>query len=180
VNTVPRRIIDTCCLLDLYAGWNELEPLAQMQSKWYVCTATMNEARYIRDFDSAGNMVQVPVDLGPSLEQKLILTVDATDEEFSSFLQYAGQLGDGEAMSLAIALHRNWVLATDDGKATKMAIDAGVETTSTPEIIKTWTELNDDNLGNLNSVLLRIEMRACFRPSRSSPLFGWWSEYSGN
>jgi predicted nucleic acid-binding protein len=92
-------------------------------------------------------------------------------EEFNSFLQFAGELGDGEAMSLAIALHRGWVLATDDNKAAKMAAAESVETISTPEIIKDWTELDESNLANLRTVLRAIEERARFKPPRNSRLY---------
>ena len=41
-------------------------------------------------------------------------------EEQELFVNLAASLDDGEAMSLAIALSRNWHLATDDKKARRI------------------------------------------------------------
>lgn len=175
MNAVSQNIIDTCCLLDLYAGWDGLEPLAQLDCEWYVCPATLKEARYLRDTDTEGNTTKVPIELTTALDQELVVYTDTTEEEFNSFLQLATALGDGEAMSLAIAMHRRWTLATDDGKAARTAIEAGVDTLSTPQIVKAWAEKDESNLADLPIVLQSIEKRAHFRPARNSQLYAWWN-----
>jgi predicted nucleic acid-binding protein len=53
-------------------------------------------------------------------------------------VNFATEVDDGEAQSLAIAKHRGFVFLTDDRKAVKVAQrpDVAVRTTSTPNILQ--------------------------------------------
>jgi predicted nucleic acid-binding protein len=59
------------------------------------------------------------IDLQPFINSRLLTIVSPeTEAENLTFVNFATALDDGEAITGAIALHRNWSIATDDRKAT--------------------------------------------------------------
>ena len=90
-------------------------------------------------------------------------------------MNYASELDDGEAMSLAIAQARNLPLATDE-KKTKRIVRGSVQhlrVISTAEILKLWAPSAD--AAEVHRTLRAIEIRARFWPSNDDPLFTWWN-----
>ena len=78
-----------------------------------------------------------------AIKQNLLLIVDfESDAEETVFINYASEIDDGEAATGAIAINRNWAIATDDKKATKFLSQESpsLQIVSTPEIIKYWSK----------------------------------------
>jgi predicted nucleic acid-binding protein len=81
---------------------------------------------------------------------------------------------DGEAMCLALAEQRRWLVATDDRKAIRVAKQAGLKVVSCPELIKAWADATGADPAALNKVLEDIEVLAQFKPNPSMPEYQWW------
>jgi len=94
--------------------------------------------------------------------------------ESELYVQLAADLDDGEAMALALAAARGWLLATDNRKPRRRAAEMGVSVITTPELMKRWVDLNEIPDGELRAALGRIRDQARFVPTDDFPLHPWW------
>lgn len=114
-----------------------------------------------------------------SLLQSGLLTICKLENEREEelYVDYSSQLGDGEAMSIAIAQSRGYILATDDRKARRIFLEAVPKPDSlfsTSDLIRSWAESNLIPPDQLKIALLNIQHRANFIPRRIDPNFQWW------
>src|ERR1700742_2856094 len=116
-------LIDTCVLINLLAS-GEIENILRVAARRsFICSAVEKECIYLRGEDPASEPELI--DLLPLVESEIfyLCHVESPDEE-KLYVNYAVQLDDGEAMALAIALNRNWGLATDEKKARRLYKEA--------------------------------------------------------
>jgi predicted nucleic acid-binding protein len=59
-----------------------------------------------------------------------------SDDEYLTFINYAVELDDGEAMTFALAEHRNAIVVTDDRKAIRLAAQAVADLTAEPSFAR--------------------------------------------
>jgi predicted nucleic acid-binding protein len=169
-------ISDTSVLLNLVAA-DCLSSLSQATG-WQsaVCSAVFNETKKLRDA-STGEMVLI--ELEPMVEAGLlrVMDIDNSDERVI-YIDQAAVVDDGEAMSMAIAVYRNFELAIDDRQATNHSKRTfpDLRIWSTPEILKTWAESINLPAGTLGVAIRNIEDRARYFPAKSHPLWMWWNE----
>jgi hypothetical protein len=177
---MSERIIDACCLINVYASGKEASIL-QASGKFHVPDEVRNEALRIRrvDDDDPTRLVPQDIDLGDAIAAGYIKScqLDGQDE-LDAFVRYAMELDDGEASCLAIAASRNWTVATDDRKARRIASENGITLTSTPELIQKWVAETSPVEATIVESLRSIERFARFRPRRTDPLHGWWVGFS--
>ena len=111
---------------------------------WYLPEAVRAEVQFVRQEDSAqpGAFLNVAVDLTPHIDSGVLsLCQPDTSDENTLFVRYAELFrSDGEAMCVALAESRGWLIATDDRKAIRVAQQAGLTVLSCPELIKTWAD----------------------------------------
>ena len=143
-----------------------------------ICVLVKNESLYLRKEEDINENESVDID--DLISQGVIQICDCENAgEQELFVNLAASLDDGEAMSLAIALSRNWHLATDDKKARRIfAENSQINSLliSTSDLVKEWAENeNADNL-TIKSVLLKIERKASFRPPKSDINSIWWKD----
>jgi hypothetical protein len=96
-----------------------------------------------------------------------------------TFVNFAAHgMDDGEAATSAIALHRNWAVATDDRRCRSLLSQKAshLQLLSTPEFIKHWVENASPDLQLVRSTLQNIEARANYLVGRREPLYKWWQE----
>jgi hypothetical protein len=170
------KIIDTCCLLNIYATGDQMRILAQAGGV-FVSSLVKSEALFIRSFDqeSPPCLIPVEIDLGPAIDAGCIAVCELNGkEEFDLFVMFAHQLDDGEASVLALAKSRGWIVATDDRKARRIAQEYEIKTISTSQIVQRWVSAEKMNEKQIVEVLQRIERFGRFRPHRTDPLFDWW------
>ncbi len=172
-------VIDACCLIDLLASGRLESTLQATGHAWRLPDAVKAEARFVRERDATrpGSFQNVPVDLSPHLSSGLLIPCQPDDErEQSLFVRYAARFrSDGEAMCLAIAESRGWVVATDDRKAIKVAQAAGLAVVSCPRLVKSWVDATRPALATVVQVLTDIETLAQFRPGATMPESAWWN-----
>jgi hypothetical protein len=175
---MPDAAIDACCLIDLLASGEAEAILRACGLAWRLPAAVQAEVRYRRQYDPAqpGQTIMVPVDLSALIASGLLTVCDPqTQQELDRFTQYATIFrSDGEAMCLAFAGERNWVVATDDRRAIRVAQQAGLTVASCPELVKKWADATVPDQATLNRVLQDIEVLAQFKPNPTMREYQWW------
>ncbi|MEX2139676.1 MAG: hypothetical protein WD894_10470 [Pirellulales bacterium] len=175
---MPDAAIDACCLIDLLASGEAEEILRASGFTWNLPAAVQAEVHYRRVHDPAqpGQTIMVPVDLSPMIGAGLLTVCGPqTQQELDQFTQYATIFrSDGEAMCLAIAGERKWIVATDDRRAIRIAHQAGLTVVSSPELVKAWADATSPDQVALERVLQDIQVLAQFKPNPTMPEFQWW------
>jgi predicted nucleic acid-binding protein len=181
VTTAPRaQILDACVLINLLAS-GEVEGVLRATARdSFVCAAVEKEAVYLRTDDP--NSPLELVSLTSYVEAGLLAVCDvAGSEEMGLYVDYASELDDGEAMSLAIALSRDFILATDERKARRLFSEAARDPrrlVSTSDLMRAWTEGTGIPAERLKIALLRIESRARYQPPPADANHRWWADAS--
>ena len=100
--------------------------------------------------------------------------------EAGTRVNLAAVLDDGEAVTGAIAVHRNWAIATDDKAAIRVfnQMAPQLQIITTPELIKYWAEKCQPSAQTIHNCLQNIEVGARYRPGRQHPLYTWWQDSS--
>lgn len=178
VNQRDYLIIDACILLNLIATGMIREILSVIAQNSMVCVLVKNESLYLRKEDDINENESVDID--ELINQGVIQICDCeTIDEQELFVNLAASLDDGEAMSLAIALSRNWQLATDNKKARRIFRENNSNNDfliSTTDLIKSWAESEPISDEIIKSILIKIERKASFRPPKSDPNLQWWND----
>src|SRR5271166_2871548 len=137
-------VIDACCLIDLLASGDAQAILRSSGFAWRLPSAVQSEVKYCRQHDPVqpGKFTVVPADLSVLISSGLLTVCDpANQQELDRFVQYTAMFrSDGEAMCLALAEQRHWLLATDDRRAIRVAQRAGLTVVSCPELVKAWAD----------------------------------------
>lgn len=137
-------MLDACCLLNLSATGQIDRVLRELAMVVGAAERVTHEALFVLPRTAGGESGRPePVDL-PGLVDRGLVTVHSieTDEEASSYVAFAADLDDGEAMTCAIAVHRRFAVATDDRKAIRILRQRApqVSVVSTPELLRLWAE----------------------------------------
>jgi hypothetical protein len=141
-------------------------------------SAVQGEVQYRRQHDpiQPGKTVNVPVDLSGLISSGALTVYHPQNQpELDLFTHYAAIFrSDGEAMCLALAEQRKWLVATDDRKAIRVAQQAGLTVLSCPELVKSWANGTGPDPAALNMVLQDIQVLAQFKPNPTMPEYQWW------
>ncbi len=173
----PHVLLDTCVLLNLLASGECEAILRALNNQWLICTAVEKESLYLRTEDLK-NPLQV-VSLAPLLSMELLQICDVeTADEARLYVNHSSRLDDGEAMSVALAISRGYFLATDERKARRIFLEAGVagRLTCTSQIVREWTETATISRPRAKAALLEIVNKARFFPSASDANLQWWND----
>jgi predicted nucleic acid-binding protein len=174
--TAPSVVLDTSVILNLVASGYAEAILEALQAECIVCTAAAQEVIYIRADDPAQPVQSVSIE--PWIHAKLITIVSPEGgKEEDLYVQFAAELDDGEAMSLAICHSRGFILATDDRKACRLAGSLtlpSVPVLSTAEIVHGWATKMTTQATVLRQTIQAIERRARFLPPQGDPFRDWW------
>src|SRR5262245_47000543 len=170
-------IVDSCCVINLYAAGNLLALLPPLGLRLHLPEKVLGESLYVRQPDPADatRLVQRKVELDPVIGAGLLHRCDLEgEEELDLFVQLATTLDDGEAACLAIARVRGWTLATDDRKGRREAGNLGVPVVTTPELVKAWADATKADDSAVAELLRNIQNYARFTPHKTMPLHSWW------
>ena len=175
-------ITDACCVINLHATGKLLSLLKTLGGEFYISAKVADETYYSLKWDEefGENLVREAIDLAPAIEAGLLKRCEVSDgEETSLFILIAASVDDREATCLAIAKVRGWIVATDDRKAIRLAGELGVETISTPTLMKRWAEASGASDAEVANVLRSIQIFSHFVPRRTDPLYSWWIKRVG-
>lgn len=170
-------ILDACVLINLLAS-GEFDGITDSANRDFaVCSKVHQESMFLRS-DDAGIVVLEPIALDKYVDSGRIRILLIEDEEEETlYVNYAANLDDGEAMSLALAESRGLVLATDDRKARRLfvdIVDAPHRLLSTSELLRDWADSQAVSPERLRFALHRIMNRARYTPNRNDSNFLWW------
>ncbi len=175
----PYIILDACCVINLYATGYIEEILSSLPPEVAVA-AYVHEEETLSIFAGPEEDVEQSkeqIDLQPLIERGLItvVSVESEDEEIA-FVNLSVELDDGEAATGAIAINRNWAIATDDGKAIRILTrDARyIQLVSTLVLIRYWADTTAPPFHIVQELLKRVRLRARYRPGRGHLLYDWW------
>lgn len=180
----PYIILDACCVINLYGSGSIGEILASLGAS--VAIATYVHEKEILCIqgqpDGAASQSSVLIDLQPFIDGNLlILTSLDSEAEETAFVNFATFLDDGEAITSAIALERNWAIATDDRSSINF-LQRAVPTLpiiSTLELMKHWVDTTHLPASAIQVALRNIRVQARYRPGSDHALYAWCQTYLG-
>src|SRR5579872_4108000 len=121
---MPFAIIDACCLIDLLASGHTEAIMRASGYVWHLPVAVQSEVQFVRQADplQPGTIIRVTADLSGLFGSGVVTPCQCENQtESDLFTRYATQFrSDGEAMCLALAESRGWLVATDDRKAIRI------------------------------------------------------------
>ena len=162
-------IMDACCAINLHESGYLADILRTIPNPMIIAEYVQTEE--LRNFN-----------LTPLINLGLlsIATLDS-EQEAEDALNFMGatRMDAGEAATGAIALHRNWAIATDDAAAIFFfeRRTPQLQLLSTPEIIKYWVDTANPPLETVRTALQNVELYANFRPYKTHPLHSWWQTH---
>ena len=170
-------LLDACALINLYACGHIVEILSTSPDKFGMVTQVQSEALFVRrGGDGPDARDRVPIDLSDVRSSGLlVLVLEADDDELTTFIDVTVQLGDGEAMTAAIAVHRGHTVVTDDRVALRV-IDGRVPTVASLDPIKQWVDRENVPQEIARQALFDLRQRGSYTPGMSHPLRSWWEE----
>lgn len=169
-------VLDSCSFLNLYAS-DRLAAIAAALGRPIVISDTVHkEALYVfrgGDGDDAGDIISV--DCAPLIAQGVLSVVALASDELSTFVDLARSVDDGEAATVALALHRAYAVVTDDGKAINLLRTRAPHLPhhSTLAVLKAWMDHVALPSAEAQVVLKAICQRGHFEFPRRDPLRDW-------
>lgn len=175
-------ILDACCILNLYAS-GQMDAMLKCLSRKVAVAAYVRdvEAQRILSLAQSNTAPQYePIDLQPLIDSGLLIIVSPENEaENTTYTDFATALDDGEAITGAIAYHRNWIVGTDDRKATSYFAQhaSHLKVISTPELMRHWVDTDNPAFDDICAALRMVRLRARYEPHRDHKLRDWWRQY---
>jgi hypothetical protein len=175
-------ILDACCIINLYASRQFGNILESIPTSVAVATYVREEeARKIYGGpDEDVTQREEPIDLQPSIDSGLLVLVSPDSEaENVTYVNFAASLDDGEAITGAIAVHRDWAIGSDDRRAIAFfaKVAPQLQRISTLELMKHWVDTTEQPPNAVRAALRNVRARAKYEPHTKHPLYAWWRTY---
>jgi hypothetical protein len=174
-------MLDACCVLNLYAS-GYMDAILQALSTSVAVAAYIKEKEALRilcEPDGTSVRKYEQIDLQPFIDQGLLVIVSPDNEaEDTTYVNFAVDLDDGEAVTGAIAFHRHWSVASDDRKAIAFfgRNVPHVQIVTTPEILQFWVSTANPHPDIVSHALRNISIRARYEPDKGHTLYDWWQK----
>jgi predicted nucleic acid-binding protein len=174
-------ILDACCVINLYASGYMRNILASIPKQVAVAAYVLDEESnkiYAGPLDDPTRETEL-INLQPFIDDNLIhvvsLECEAEENRVVNFSSVR-RLGTGEAITAAIAIQRQWSLATDDRSARSffMRSEPALHLISTLDLLKCWVDTTRPQPAAVSTVLENIQIRARYKPHNTHHLYGWW------
>jgi hypothetical protein len=167
-------LLDACVALNLLASGVALDELAGASSVRFVMTSVAaSETLWLEPDDSSGSRELLDDKV---LVERGITLVTLTEIETVNFIELARSIDDGEAATIAVAIHRQLRVATDDRKAVRLAESqtppVGVVRTS--HLMRRWADSSNATQIRVREAIRAIQRRANCVPPRDDPHIAWW------
>ncbi len=170
-------VLDACCVLNFCASGHLIEIIQSIPAQ-VVVTEVVREKELLTLQRLADENNRDMSQFEESMKKGLLAITDFNSEsEEETFVNYVFEMGDdGESATCAIAIHREWAIATDDKKAVSFFQREAphLQILSTLAIIKNWSEIENISAVTLRSALTAIRTKGRYMPHRYHPLLGWW------
>ncbi len=180
----PGIILNTCCLIDLYASGYISDILQSLPVPVAITTYTYEREKlptYLRSANDEGLSAN-PSGLLSLVQSGVLIVASPTNEERVSMNDFAASVKvDGEAYTLALAFHRHWAIGVDDLHAQRWFRRYIQESLllSTPTFIKYWAERSSLATDELTKILQKVWSQTGYQPLLDDPLCTWWKKHIG-
>lgn len=169
-------ILDACCVLNFCASGQLLAILKSIPVRVAVTQVVRDrELITLQGLEDEEN--EGATQFEGAIAQGLLTIVDfESEEEAELFVNYAAILDDGESATGALAVRRQWAIATDDKKAISFfrKETPQIQILSTLEIVKHWSEAVGVDSQTLREALNSIRVKGRYMPPKNHPLLSWW------
>jgi hypothetical protein len=170
-------LLDACCVLNFSASGRFLEILNAIPAQVVVTEVVrQKELKTLQRLATVDN--EAAIQFETAISKSLLLVTDFESEaEEKTFVNYVFAMSDdGESATGAIAVHRDWAIATDDKRAISFFQQEvpQLKILSTLEIVKYWSEQSRLDASELKNVLEAIQSKGRYIPDKSHPLQSWW------
>lgn len=172
----PLTLLDACAVVNLYATRWMGPILAAVGGP--VVDVVAREAQFVwRGGSGDDAREREQVDVQPFVTAGLLQVLSTEEEdELRTFVDLTLIVGDGEAMTAALAIHRGFVVVTDDRKASRILTERGVTLRGTLDLVKVWSEIETPASDVLSTALSDLRQRASYLPPKGHPLREWWDD----
>lgn len=176
-------ILDACCIINLYAS-GEMRAILKAIPKSLSIATFVKEQEVLKIYSGPLDNVTASyetIDLQPFINEKLLVLAEiANESEEVFYVNLAQKLDDGEAITGAIAINRNWAIATDENKAIKLFQNKAphIALVSTLDLVKFWVDTTKPNKQTIQNMVLNIRVRGNYEPHKNHHLFSWWESFS--
>lgn len=178
-------ILDACCLINLYAT-GYMKSILESIPKQVAVATYVRDVEVTRIYSGPSEDITKETELinfQPFIDERLLQVVcpenEAEENTVVNFSSVAA-LDSGEAITSAIAIHRQWSMATDDRAAISffMRKMPYLHLLSTLDILKYWSDTTCPQLTVIAIMLENIQIRAKYKPHYKHHLYGWWEQFS--
>ena len=178
---MPRTplLLDACVAINL-AATGDIQPIAETIGVTFILVRqAAAEVGFLRGI-AGGETIRTPIDLSQHTRETLEIA-DLMPPEYPLYLDLARLVDDGEAATIAVAVHRKLQLATDDRKARGLCADRHIpEPMRTLASVHAYTDAAGLQQPKLRELLIKIRDRASFQPPRGDPDHKWWDDHIDN
>lgn len=168
--------LDSCCLLNLYASGHFAAIAAALPHRLVIADRVQAEALWVRRGGTGDDAdARDLVDTATLVAASTLSVVVLAPPELADFVRFAAEVDDGEAATAALALHRGYDVATDDGKARRLLRThvPHAHLYSTLDMLKHWADTSSVPAADLRAVLTAVRDRASFLPPKRDELRSW-------
>jgi hypothetical protein len=172
--------LDACSLLNLVASGKLPEVVEGLGlSVWVVPKVYPEEAGFLYALNENERGEPEPLDLTSLFATGIIrVAPELSEQELESFVAYAALIDDGEAMTIAAAVHRGGGVVTDELRAWRVLSEYSPDTprATTVSLVKQWASASGASRDVLVNMFECVRIRARYVPSPRQPDFTWFLE----
>jgi predicted nucleic acid-binding protein len=176
---VPRRrlLLDACVAINLAAAARLDQMANSLQVTFMIVDQSALETGYLRDTVD-GVTVLTPINLDQLAPSETLEIRRLAPSELALYLELASIVDDGEAATIAVAIHQRIDLATDDRRARRLCTERRLaEPERTVSLLHAYAEAAGLTNDELRGMLIHVRDRASFLPARSDPHLKWWNDH---
>lgn len=172
---MPRNplLLDACVAINL-AATDRLQQIAQTIGVTFtLASQAAAEVGHVRDMVD-GEITLTSIGLS-QYEAETLEILSLAQPEYSLYVDLTRMIDDGEAATIAIAVKRSLLLATDDRRARRVCADLHLpEPGRTLGILHSYADAASLSQPQIREILVKIRDRASFQPPRNDPDQKWW------
>jgi predicted nucleic acid-binding protein len=173
----PLILLDACVLINLCAT-NLLRQIAASNGVQFAAARQATEESLFFELRTERGAERLAIDI-PAMEATGdLLVLDLTEDEALAFVEFASEVDDGEAATIAVAHGREIRLATDDRRAIAFVAERRlvIDVIGTSDILLAWAIQSHADNAEIRRVLSLIRDGAKFEPSATDRHTQWWKE----
>ncbi|MDQ3412698.1 MAG: hypothetical protein M3509_11345 [Chloroflexota bacterium] len=179
--TTGLLLLDSCTVINVFATRRMSDVLIMVPGTVAIVDRVSRESQFVRRAGSGDDADERdPVDLTAMTASGQLTVLSSTNEgELLTYLDFTLDVDDGEAMTAALAIHRNATVATDDRKAIRLLVARAVPILSTQDLVHDWCDRTNLPRDEQRQALLNIRERARYEPRLDHPHRSWWEATIG-